>query len=268
MLIDWFTVAAQLVNFLILVWLLRRFLYQPVLKAIGEREKKIADELQHAACVEEEAARQKSEWQRKNDDFDKSQGERLRQAAEEVEKKRSALLEEARTEYVDLQTRLREALQKEQLEQQQEDLRHIRSEVFDLAGKVLEELSDTTLQERIVSVFCSRLQASGKKLIGEMAATIREKRLQPVVRSAFELQPGERLRVRETVRKLFTPDLELTYETSGESGAGIELCVDGRCIAWNFETALESLKAISENPTPGKPADKESHDEDRQEKHG
>ena len=34
MLIDWFTVAAQVVNFLILVWLLKRFLYQPILNAI------------------------------------------------------------------------------------------------------------------------------------------------------------------------------------------------------------------------------------------
>lgn len=40
MLIDWFTVIAELVNFLILVWLLKRFLYEPVLKAIDEREKK------------------------------------------------------------------------------------------------------------------------------------------------------------------------------------------------------------------------------------
>ena len=45
MLIDWFTVGAQAVNFLILVWLLKRFLYEPVLAAIDAREKKIAAEL-------------------------------------------------------------------------------------------------------------------------------------------------------------------------------------------------------------------------------
>ena len=37
MLFDWFTIAAQLVNFLVLVWLLKRFLYKPILKAIDER---------------------------------------------------------------------------------------------------------------------------------------------------------------------------------------------------------------------------------------
>ena len=38
--INWFTVIAQLVNFLILVWLMKRFLYKPILNAIDEREKK------------------------------------------------------------------------------------------------------------------------------------------------------------------------------------------------------------------------------------
>ena len=48
MLIDWFTVGAQAVNFLILVWLLKRFLYKPVLAAIDAREKKIAATIEDA----------------------------------------------------------------------------------------------------------------------------------------------------------------------------------------------------------------------------
>jgi len=48
MLIDWFTVGAQIVNFLILVWLLKHFLYKPILDAIDAREKKIAAELADA----------------------------------------------------------------------------------------------------------------------------------------------------------------------------------------------------------------------------
>ena len=42
MLIDWFTVGAQIVNFLILVWLLKRYLYKPILSTIEEREKRIS----------------------------------------------------------------------------------------------------------------------------------------------------------------------------------------------------------------------------------
>ena len=48
MLIDWFTVGAQTINFLILVWLMKRFLYKPILHAIDAREERIAKELADA----------------------------------------------------------------------------------------------------------------------------------------------------------------------------------------------------------------------------
>jgi F0F1-type ATP synthase, subunit b len=55
MLIDWFTVGAQGLNFLILVWLMKRFLYRPILHAIDEREKRIAAELSDAEATKAEA---------------------------------------------------------------------------------------------------------------------------------------------------------------------------------------------------------------------
>jgi F-type H+-transporting ATPase subunit b len=57
-LIDWFTVGAQLLNFIILVWLMKRFLYQPVLDAIAAREQKIAAQLADVAAAKAQAHRQ------------------------------------------------------------------------------------------------------------------------------------------------------------------------------------------------------------------
>ena len=61
MLIDWFTVAAQIANFAILVWLLKRFLYRPVLDAMAAREKRVRETVAAAdrqkAAAEEEANR-------------------------------------------------------------------------------------------------------------------------------------------------------------------------------------------------------------------
>ena len=48
MLMDWFTIGAQALNFLILVWLMRRFLYKPILHAIDAREQRIAKEIADA----------------------------------------------------------------------------------------------------------------------------------------------------------------------------------------------------------------------------
>jgi F-type H+-transporting ATPase subunit b len=53
--INWFTFIAQIINFLILVWLLRHFLYKPILNAVDEREKKIAGQLKDAKADKADA---------------------------------------------------------------------------------------------------------------------------------------------------------------------------------------------------------------------
>ena len=80
MLIDWFTVGAQVLNFLILVWLMKRFLYKPILNAIDEREKRIATELADADAKKAEAQKERDDFQHKNEEFEQQRGALLSKA--------------------------------------------------------------------------------------------------------------------------------------------------------------------------------------------
>jgi F-type H+-transporting ATPase subunit b len=79
-LIDWYTVAAQALNFLILVWLLKRFLYQPVLDAIGAREQRIAMQLADAASKEAAATKEREQFESKNRELDSQPPPRRRRS--------------------------------------------------------------------------------------------------------------------------------------------------------------------------------------------
>ena len=96
MLIDWFTVGAQALNFLILVWLLKRFLYQPILHAIDEREKRIATELANADAKKVEAQKERDEFQHKNEEIAQQRTALLNKATEEAKAERIRLLDEVR----------------------------------------------------------------------------------------------------------------------------------------------------------------------------
>jgi len=80
MLIDWFTIGAQALNFLILVWLLKRFLYKPILHAVDAREKRIAGELADADAKKAEAQKERDEFQHKNEEFDQQRAALLTKA--------------------------------------------------------------------------------------------------------------------------------------------------------------------------------------------
>ena len=80
MLIDWFTVGAQAINFLVLVWLLKRFLYRPVLAAIDAREKKVTAKLVDATAREAQAQLERDDLRRRNETFDHEREALLRKA--------------------------------------------------------------------------------------------------------------------------------------------------------------------------------------------
>ena len=82
--IDWFTFAAQLLNFVLLVWLLKRFLYRPILNAIAAREKRIAAELANATAVEAEAQQERNTLEHNNRDFELQRDTLLDQARAEA----------------------------------------------------------------------------------------------------------------------------------------------------------------------------------------
>src|SRR6202051_476817 len=96
MLIDWFPVGAQALNFLILVWLMKRFLYKPILDAIDAREKRIASELADADTMKSEAHRERDEFEQKNQAFDSHRATLLSEATAEVKAERARLLDAAR----------------------------------------------------------------------------------------------------------------------------------------------------------------------------
>ena len=114
MLIDWFTVAAQALNFLILVWLMKRFLYKPVLNAIDAREKRISTELANADAKKAEAQKEHDEFQQKNTEFDRQKAALLSKATGEAQAERQRLLDEARKAAADLSSKRREALKTEE----------------------------------------------------------------------------------------------------------------------------------------------------------
>ncbi len=159
MLIDWFTVAAQIVNFLILVWLLKRFLYRPILDAIDSRERRIAKELADADAKKSAAQQERDEFQRKNDEFDQQRTTLLNAAREEAHAERQRLLDDARKAADDLLAQRQTALRNDARNLNQELSLRTQQEVFAIARKALSDLADANLEARMVETFIHRLRA-------------------------------------------------------------------------------------------------------------
>lgn len=242
MLIDWFTVGAQAFNFLILAWLLKRFLYKPVLDAIDAREKRIAAELADADARKAEALKERNAFRQKNEEFDRQHAEMLRKVSDEAKAERKRLADETRDAMETERARQKEALQNDAHKLQQSISNMAQREVFSIARKTLSDLAGETLEDRIVEVFVARLHALKGEARDDLAAALKPGATPISVRSAFDLTVDQRAAIESALNAVLSADVHLQFETSSDVVSGIELRANGQKVAWSIADYLSSLQ--------------------------
>lgn len=242
MLIDWFTVVAQALNFLLLVWLMKRFLYQPVLRAVDAREKKIAAELADAATQTTTAKAERDDFQHKNEQFDQQHAELLAKATDEAQAERQRLIGEARAAADAIAAKRQEALLNDARNLTQAITRKAQDEVFAIARRTLSDLSGTTLEEQIAGVFTSRLRAMDETLKSQLGEAMNAASEPALIRSAFDLPEGSRGAIQTALDETFASAIRLSFETSPDLISGIELTANGQKVSWSISDYLKSLE--------------------------
>jgi len=242
MLIDWFTVGAQALNFLILVWLMKRFLYKPILHAIDEREQRIAKELADADAKKAEAQKERDEFQHKNEEFDQQRATLLSKATDEAKAERQRLLDEARQAADALSAKRQETLRNDAHNLNQAISRRAQQEVFAIARKALTDLATTSLEERLGEVFTRRLRTMDAQAKAGLGEALKKASEPALVRSAFDLPADQHAAIQNALNETFSADIRLRFETAPDLVSGIELTANGQKVAWSIADYLASLE--------------------------
>ncbi|MCU0285771.1 MAG: F0F1 ATP synthase subunit delta [Acidobacteria bacterium] len=245
--LDLFTIIAQVINFLILLWLLKRFLYKPILHAIDEREKRVNDELANADQKKAEAQKESDAFKQKNREFDLKRSELMNKAIEEANSERQKLLDEARKAADILREKRKKALTEEEQELYLAIRHRTQQEVIAIARKTLADLAGTNLEEAVGSLFVRRLQEMPEQTKKTLVETFAKTSHSALIRSAFDL-PGElRQAILDTIRQTFSTQVPIQFEIDNELINGIELSMNDQKLSWNINDYLTSLeKNISE----------------------
>ena len=242
MLIDWFTVGAQALNFIILVWLLKRFLYKPILDAIDARENRIAAELADADAKKAEAKNERDEYQHKNNEFDEQRAALLRKATDEAAVERQRLLDNARAAADAWSAKRQDAMESDANSVKQAVRRRTEQEVFAIARKALTDLATTSLEERMSEVFTRRLRTMDGKAKRDLGEALKTASEPAVVRSAFELPEAQRAAIQKALNETFSAEVHVRFETAPDLVSGIELSANGKKVAWSIADYLGSLE--------------------------
>ncbi|MET3123059.1 F-type H+-transporting ATPase subunit b [Oxalobacteraceae bacterium GrIS 2.11] len=258
MLIDWFTVIAQIANFLILVWLMQRYLYHPILTAIDAREKRIATELGDADLKAKDAARERDLFQQKNQQFEQERNTLMKAAHDRADAEQQTLLEAARQTAAALLAQHNAAMLTARKTLEQGLATAIQQEAFAIARQTLSGLANVDLETQISQAFIQHLADLDAQSKTALLAAIRLAQQSVELRSAFTLAQPERDNISRALKLLSGTELSLKFTVSSDLGCGIELCANGQKLAWSIADYLDSLDthvnavldSVSSDPGP------------------
>lgn len=142
--------AAYAANFIILVVLLRLFLYKPVKAMLARRQQRIADGLDAAERAQKEAEGQRAAFERELAAARDGAQQEARAAAEATERMRGDVLQAARDEAEEIKARAREEAERER-QQVATDLQREAGELALLiARKVIADAVDPAAHRALV----------------------------------------------------------------------------------------------------------------------
>ena len=241
--IDWFVFFAQIVNFLILVYLLKRFLYGRIITAMDNREAMIAARLEDADRLKSEAGQAAEAYEKKYRSIQERSEEMLNQAKEAAKAREAELMDSAREEVDQIRQRWIETIEREKISFLQDLRRRAGSQIYDIARSALTELADAELERKIADVFITRLYGLNDTQAQAIRDAMGKTNSRITIQSAFEIPPDIRERITGAMKPYLTDGgAVIDYETSSEVISGVEMRAQGHKVAWSLNDYLETLE--------------------------
>lgn len=234
MLINWFTVVAQIVNFLVLVALLKHFLWGRLVRAIDQREARIAGELAKADEKCKVADQQMEQVHALALEQEHKCDELMSQAQKQADEQRISMVQRARDSVRRLEEEWQQDLERERATFFKELRRRAAAEILTITRQALEDLASSNLQDSAVRVFLAKLRSAD-------AATLR-KLADGEVRSAMELPIETQREILNILAERLRVPSHLQFTRDPAMPWGIELRGDGLKLGWSPESYLNAIE--------------------------
>lgn len=239
--IDWVTVAAQIVNFLVLVWLLQRVLYRPLTRALKAREDEVSRSLREAESAKETARTEAEAHRHALRELEDSRSARLAAVEEEAARLHAEMTKKARGELAQ-----RRAAWQAQLEDEKsaflDRLRRRAGEAFvTLARRALADMADEDLVDRIARVFARRLCALDPEEQKHLKSAARREEA-PLILSSFPLSPEAQALIAEAVRHAVERHVDIDFRDEAGLECGVVLAIGSRHVGWTLGEHLDALE--------------------------
>lgn len=244
--LNWTTFVLEMVNFLVLVWLLKRFFYQPVQDMIAQRRQSIEHQLQDSKTIETQANKLREQYENRLSDWDKERQSARFELQQEIEKERRQL-------HMELQQSLKAERKKSEVliaRQAEEQQRQSEAKALELgarfATRLLDKMASKNLQETLIELLVEELQELPPEKREAILAQKENGRPEAVqVLSAYPLGESEQVELQKCLDGIMSSPLTYEYSMDSNLLAGVRITFGPWIIHANLHDELKIFAAIA-----------------------
>jgi len=243
--LNWSTFVLEIINFLVLVWILKRFLYQPVLDVIARRREGIEKRLSDAETVHAEAEALQKQYEGRLSDWERERQAARESLAAEIDAERERRLAELDTSIQQAQEKARagEARRAEQVSRKMEESALAQGSRF--ATRILEQASGPELEARLTELLISELAELPEEQAVKLHNHVRNNADSALVTSAYPLAEERRRRLEQAIKAVTGPDRGVQFEQDSELIAGVRVTIGAWVLAANVREELRGFAELA-----------------------
>ena len=241
--IDYFTTAAQVVNFALLVFLLKHFLYGPLLKLMDEREMKIISRQKAAEDAKREAQAEAQSYRKKKEELSAEHEELLVKAKEDAKEFRADMMKKARDEIEETKIEWQRDLQRQKDELIDDLRKYSGQQLYAISRRALRDLANEDLERQIMIAFINRLTNLEEPERGTIKEFLKDSEQIITVRSAFKVPEDIQQKIKDALTSHAEADVRVLFEIEDDLISGMVMSAKNVEITWSIAGYLDSLEA-------------------------
>jgi len=242
--IEWWTLALQAINFLVLVWLLWRFLYRPV-RAVIEKRKALSEEaFAKAAAKEAEVDALKKKMEADRAALAQERQDLLKKLHEDAAAERETALEKARADAKKLIEDARETIAKERQGALAEMEAQAGQLAVDLASTLLSGIETNALGDAYLEKLAAQLDAMSASDLEELKKDLEPAAARVLVVTAVPIAEAEQARWRKRLAAKLGRDDKTGFETDPAIVGGAELRFPHTTLKFTWADQLKKAERV------------------------
>lgn len=241
--LSWSTFLLEIINFLVLVWILKRFLYKPVLDVIARRRAGIEDRLTEARRLHDAADSLKAEYENRLADWEHERQQARDALAQALDEERARQLQALQTTLAQEREKTQVAESRQRAEVAREIEHRALQQSAQFATRLLSQTVGPELEIRLFDLLVNDLSSLSSEQIAALRTQWGEPPATIMVASAYPLAAEQRQRLEETLTSVTGLTVSVQYAQDPDLLAGLRITIG----AWVLHADVrDELKGFTE----------------------